>query len=384
MGLAALLAQINAKVQEVKDLVAEDNLEDAKAAKEELQRLQDKYDLLKDMEDEDQEKMEDKIEDDEAKPIGDKTKDVSKAFVNIIKAGVLRKPANEEDIEILNSTMKEGTEEDGGLTVPEDISTTIREMRRSEDALETLVTVEPVTTDKGSRVYETNADQVPFDNVDEEEEFPDVATPKLTKITYAIKKKGGILKVTRELLQDSAENILGFLRKWISKKAKATRNAMVLKALDETTEGKEIAVKTADELKDIFNVKLDPAISIGASLLTNQDGFNWLDKLKDGDGRYILQPDPTKATSMLLFGKYPVKKVSNKVLKSDETNIPMYCGDFKEAITIYDRENLSIEFSTEAGDLWSKDLTGIKVRERLDLQVVDADAVVKANIAIGK
>lgn len=380
MNLKELLAAINAKKKEVKDLATADKLEEAKTAKEELIKLQNKYDLLKDMEEEEQEEMEDQIKNGTAKPIGEKVKDKAKAFVNVLKAGLRKEAPAQEDVEILNM-MKEGTDSDGGLTVPEDISTQIKQLRRSSDALEMLVNVEPVSTDKGSRVYEINADQVPFDNVDEAEEFPDAPTPTLKKITYAIKKKGGILKITRELLQDSAENILSYLKNWISKKAKATRNALILNTLNTMTAGKEVTITNVDGLKDIFNVKLDPAISVGASVLTNQDGFNWLDKLKDSDGKYILQPDPTKETKGLLFGKYPLKNVSNKVLKSTATFIPIYCGDFKEAITLYDRENLSIELSTEAGDLWGKDLTGIKVRERLDIQQIDDEAVIKAQVA---
>ena len=43
---------------------------------------------------------------------------------------------------------------------------------------------------------------------------------------------------------------------------------------------------------------------------------------------------------------------------------------------------MTIEISTEAGDLWNKDQTGIKVRERLDIQTVDAEAIVKAEVEI--
>ena len=52
-------------------------------------------------------------------------------------------------------------------------------------------------------MYEVNADSVPFDTVDEESQFPDVATPVLKKVEYVIKKFGGILKATYELLEDS-------------------------------------------------------------------------------------------------------------------------------------------------------------------------------------
>ena len=43
---------------------------------------------------------------------------------------------------------------------------------------------------------------------------------------------------------------------------------------------------------------------------------------------------------------------------------------------------MTIEISTEAGDLWSKDQTGIKVRERLDIQAVDSEAIVKAEVEV--
>ena len=312
---------------------------------------------------------------------------VTNAFVNVIKAGLKKENAKREDIEVLNS-MKEGTDADGGLTVPKDISTKIKELRRSDDALENLVNVETVTTSSGSRVIEKYADQTPFDNVEEEAEFPEVSTPQFENVSYKVKKKGGILKVTRELLQDTAENILAYLRKWIAKKAKATRNALIIAKINEITSGKEVAVTGIDDLKDIFNVKLDPAIAVGSKVVTNQSGFNWLDKQKDSDGKYILQPDPTKATQMLLFGKYPITKVSDKVLKNGGTELapkyPIICGDLAEAITIFDRETLSIEISTEAGDLWKKDQTGIKVRERLDIQTVDAEAIIKAEFTVGE
>lgn len=58
--------------------------------------------------------------------------------------------------------------------------------------------------------------------------------------------------------------------------------------------------------------------------------------------------------------------------------VPIVCGDLKEAITIFDRETLTIDISDKAGDLWKTDQTGIKVRERLDIQSVDEEAIIMA------
>lgn len=392
--LRELLDKINAKKSEVKNLANENKIEEAKAAKKELIDLQAKFDVLYDLEDEAKKQIEDGIENNNSNVISgivNKGKDVANAFVNAIKAGLTKTPVAEKDMQILKNSMREGTEADGGLTVPQDIQTSIKELRRSQDALETLVNVEIVSTESGTRVIEKAADQTPFDNVEEEAEFKEISTPQFAKISYKVKKKGGILKVTRELLQDTAENILGYLRRWIAKKSKATRNALIVNKINEITNSKEIAIKGLDDLKDIFNVNLDPAIAVTSGILTNQNGFNWLDKLKDSDGKYVLQPNPANLTQKLLFGVYPVTVVSNKVLASkgvgstgEETawKHPFICGDLKEAITLFDRENMTIEISTEAGDLWSKDQTGIKVRERLDIQAVDSEAIVKAEVEV--
>lgn len=373
-----LLNKINAKKAEIKALVADGKIEDATSAKEELKDLQKSFDILADLDDDDAQNAQQQAQQGTAQTAAGEKNGLAKqvkAFTNAIKAAWKKTDISPEDKEILNA-MSEGSDEDGGLTVPKDIKTKIKELRRSEDALETLVNVEHVTTNSGSRVIEREADQTPFDNVDEAAEFPDVSTPQFENVDYKIKKKGGILKVTQELLSDTAENIMNYLKKWIAKKAKATRNFMIIAKIKEICKGLEVTVTGLDNLKDIFNVMLDPAIALGAVVVTNQSGFNFLDKLKDEKGNYILQKDPTQATKKLLFGEYPVIKLSNKTLQNIDGKAPIICGDLKEAITIFDRETLTVDISNLAAGMWERDQTGIKVRERLDIQTVDADAVV--------
>lgn len=379
--LKKMLDGIKAKKQEVRELCKAGKIEDAAKAKDELKQLQAQFDLLYDLEQDKLDGIQQQAEAGTAKTVVDQTKKIAGAFVNAIKAAVGKSELSADDREILNS-MNEGKDEDGGLTVPKDIRTAVKELRRSEDALETLVNVERVSTLSGSRVIELHADQTPFDNVDEAAEFPEVSTPQFEKLDYKVKKKGGILKVTQELLSDSDENIIAYLKRWITKKAKATRNFLIIAKIREITEDAEVSVDGLDDLKRIFNILLDPAIALSSCVVTNQDGYNWLDTLKDKDGKYIMQPDPTKPMSTLLFGKYPVKKVGNKTLPSIAVSggykVPIVCGDLKEAITIFDRETLTIDISNTAGKLWETDQTGIKVRERLDIQSVDEEAIIMA------
>ena len=397
-----LLKQINDKKNAVRSLANEGKMDEAKKAKAELVELQDKFNLLADLEDDDLDGIEGSLNNGRAKDItggavdkASKKKNLVKAFVNIVKCGFLKREPDEADVTVYKDALSSDTtankdEEMGiGVTIPEDIRTDIIELRRSDDNLEQYVNVEGVTTKSGSRNIEVDAESVPFDNVEEEADFPGMDEPKFKAIKYAIKKKGGILKLTAELFEDTAANVMAYINKWIAKKTKATRNAMILKVLNAMTAGKEVVISTIDSLKDVFNVSLDPAIATSSMVITNQSGYNYLDKLKDADGKYILQPNPTMATQMLLFGKYPIVKVSNKVIKSTEIKNaevvtgykhPVYIGDLKEAITLFDRNVMTIDMNDKAAGLWEKDMTGIKVRDRFDVQPVDEAAVIKGEI----
>lgn len=444
-----LLKQINDKKNEIKSLVADGKLDKARAAKEELKGLQEKFDLLFDLDEEERDDIEDKIEGGSAKIVGggkaDK-KNLVKSFVNIIKAGFLHREPDDDDVKVYKDalTSEVGLEDEKGIgvTIPEDIRTDIIALRRSDDNLEQYVNTEGVTTKSGTRNIEVDADSVPFDNVDEAADFPEMDEPKFRQIEYKIKKKGGILKITAELFEDTAANIMAYINKWIAKKTKATRNMMILKVLNKITEGKEVVISNIDSLKDVFNEMLDPAIAATSVVITNQSGFNYLDKLKDEDGKYILQKDPTQATKgKLLFGEYPIIRLTKRTLKSeaiynpqfdtDETHLkidgqvtdvdatqgaadvqswrvnekgcyvvtvsgqehetsvkakttgfkhPVFCGDLHEAITLFDRNVLTIDLNDKGAGLWEKDMTGVKVRDRFDVVAVDEAAVIKGQI----
>ena len=76
---------------------------------------------------------------------------------------------------------------------------------------------------------------------------------------------------------------------------------------------------------------------------------------------------------------------STPILDTDGTTVkgykhPIFCGDLKEAVTLFDRNVLTIDLNDKGAGLWDKDMTGVKVRDRFDVQPVDMDAVVKGEI----
>lgn len=302
-------------------------------------------------------------------------------YKNAFFKAIAGKQLNDEDKSVINkfnNAMTEGSDPDGGFTVPEDISTKIGELKQTVDALEQYVTNEPVSTMSGARTLEVRADSVPFVDVAEMGTIGDMGSPKFQRMTYTIKKYAGFMPISNELLADTAENITAYVSNWIAKKSKATRNSLILGVLNGLT--KKAFVDYGD-IKTTLNVTLDPAISQNASIITNQDGYNYLDQLEDNDGRPLLQPDPTNATGKLLFGK-PVVVLSNKTLASGVDKLPFIIGDLKEAIVLFDRKKLSVDMSKEGGDAWRTDSTELRAIEREDVKLRDDEAVVFGEISV--
>lgn len=375
-----LLDSIKNKKQEVQNFVNENKLEEAKKSKEELIQLQNKLDILYDLEKDCTNELEDT-----SKSVNLTEKiDVSDAFFNGISCLAVGRDVSDEvkgvinNLRVENQSMKLSGDE--GIIVPQDVSTKIKKLRREFKAFENYVNVQKVNDVKGSRVIEKNADSVPFDVVDEEALFPTAQKPEFVKIAYEIKKMGGILELTKEFVRSADRSFKGYLQSWIAKKGVATRNKFILKAIDDKKSSSIVPVTGLDDFKKIVNITLDPAIAQNAKIFTNQSGFQWLDTLKDADGRYILQQDVTQKTDGILFGKYTVVVFSNSVLPNNTNKVPFYIGDLKEAVTIFDFETLSVETSSEASDYFKNDKVGIKVRERMDVQIIDEHAVVKAEL----
>lgn len=294
----------------------------------------------------------------------EKEREIENRFLDYVKSG---------KVEFTNE-MKESVDKDGGLIVPKDISTKINERKRELNSLKKYVRVEKVNTLTGSRVIEKNADSVPFASIEEGGLFTDVANPEFETVDYKVVKYGGVLDVTRELLEDTKENIKNYLVNWLAKKEVATENKAILTVADAIATT-PVAIRTYDDIKTILNTKIDPALLSKTVILTNQSGYNWLDTLKDKQDRYILKDHITDPNVKTIEGKYTVIVVTDKVLPVKAKKVPFYIGALDEAITHFEREGRSIEMT----DLvkWVNDKISIKSRMRFDTKAFDKEALVK-------
>lgn len=306
----------------------------------------------------------------EVHPLDKEEKDQKRKFVDEFKDYVNGIPNVVNEV---NSSTDEGGNRIG-LTIPQDIETAIHALVRQYESLQELVNVEHVTTSNGSRVYEKWTDVTPLTNLDNEDDLiGDIDDPKLTLVKYLIKRYAGIQTITNSLLKDTAENILAWLSQWIAKKVTITRNAAIIEQMKALP--KKPTIAKFDDIKDMVNVQLDPAITTTSIFITNQSGYGVLAKVKDAFGNYLLQHDPTQPDVHMIDGK-TVKVVSDKWLPDLSGSHPLYFGDLKQAITLFDREQMSLLSTNVGAGAFERDQTKIRVIDRFDVRPTDTDAVI--------
>jgi HK97 family phage major capsid protein len=307
-------------------------------------------------------------------PLEDKEKNLKDEFVKNFKGMIKGDP------KVMN-LVTSSTDESGnaiGLTIPQDIQTAIHTLVRQYDSLQQYVNHEAVSTQTGSRVYEKWTDVTPLADLDDETAtIGDNDDPNLTLIKYTIHRYAGITTVTNSLIKDTADNILAWLSSWIAKKTVVTRNAKIIAAMNAAPTKPTLA--KFDDVIDMINTSVDPAIKSTSFLLTNTSGCNELCKVKDAMGRYLLQPDPTQPDQMLVRGK-KVIMVADKWLPNSGTTAapvyPLYYGDLSQAVTLFDRENMSLLATNIGAGAFEKDQYKIRVIDRFDVEATDSEAFV--------
>lgn len=310
------------------------------------------------------------MSDDDVEELTDQEKDIKDTFVKNFVSMVKGDPT-------ILAQVSSDTDESGnqiGLTIPQDIRTTINKLVRRFDSLEQYVNKESVTTPTGSRVFEKWSDITPLANLDAEDAaIGDNDDPKLTLVKYAIKRYAGITTATNTLLKDTAENILAWLSDWIAKKVVVTRNLKIIEAMDAVPS--KPTITSFDDIKDLALKGVDPAIRSTSFFLTNTSGITELAKVKDAMGNYLLQRDVTQPDRYLIEGKQVVE-IADKWLPSKNGNHPLYFGDLKQAVTLFDREHLSLLTTNIGAGAFEKDLTKIRVIDRFDVVTTDKEAFV--------
>lgn len=375
-----LLAKIESKQALAKGYTEGENKDLAKAKEilDEIDKLQEEYEVEK------------RLFENEKESAKLNEEDVAKIEKNIADK---KEEKEEEDsvqkfakqIRNIAKGLNEGTPADGGYTVPEDISTMVEERREAKASLIDLVSVETVTTNKGSRTFKKRSQQKGFTKVGEGGKITSTSTPQFERMDYVISKYAGYLPITNELLEDTDTNIVNIIVEWLGDESRVTRNKIILDLIKTQD---EVELDGLDDIKKVLNVTLGSAFKSTSVIVTNDDGLQYLDTLKDNDGKYLLQPNPANPMEMRLAAgaiTVPVKVIPNADLATTSNKIPFIIGDLKEGIRFFDRKQLTINTSNVAAigklNAFEEDLTLFRGIEREDCKIRDEEAFVNGYIS---
>ncbi|MBD9766198.1 phage major capsid protein [Enterococcus faecium] len=261
-----------------------------------------------------------------------------------------------------------GEKRDGLTTVGAEAVIPVDRITKPEKQPETVVDLRqhvgrvPVTTGTGSYPI-LRANKNKMTSVAELIKNPELAKPEFTKVNYEIATYRGYIPVSQEALDDSDIDLGGLVAEHIQRQSLNTSNAEIAKKLQTATAK---TVTDIDGLKDIVNVTIDPAYNV--KFIASQSFFNELDKMKDNDGRYLLQQDVTVASGYKLLGR-EVVVMADDVIGTAAGNKVAFVGDPSLFIKFFDRQQASVRWIDN--DVYGQLLAGFV---RFDVEVADTAA----------
>ncbi len=195
------------------------------------------------------------------------------------------------------NAMTVGVDVDGGFTVPVSYQNTVVAKLNTLSATRSLSTVMGTTSTTN---IPTEGAAPTFAWIDEGGVYGET-NPKFGNVTISAWKLGGIIKVSRELLSDTAINFDAYMAGQIAKGIDAAEapafavgdgvkkptGYMTTAPVGASSTTASTTAVVADEIIDIYH-DLPDAYRTKATWRMNSNTFKVIDKLKDGQGNYLL------------------------------------------------------------------------------------------------
>ncbi|HBV22265.1 MAG TPA: phage major capsid protein [Jeotgalicoccus sp.] len=368
--LEAELAEVEGEEQPTEEESEDKEVAESSTGETDVRKLEARIaDLEKELEDKNEERNEEsstQVEDNKLNLNNEgeerkMTEIVEEVVLNVNGADEIRSAYQEF---LVTGEKRNVTSTDEGVLVPEEVATSIENLMDELEGLDKLVDVKHVNSAIGKYPVR-NADSAvsPLPTVEELEESPELGLRKLGDYKYEIKTHRGLVKASFEAIDDAVE-VEKIINEEMAEAIVATKNKAILDALA-TLPAQEVA--DLDAIKTIVNTGV--AKRYAKQIVVSTDVYDALDRMKDSNGQYLLQPSVTAASGTKLFGKDLVV-VDAEVIGEGV----MYIGSLKDAAILFLRKELYVNY--EIWNQYGKVFTPVV---RLDAGVKNPNAVVKVN-----
>lgn len=251
-------------------------------------------------------------------------------------------------------------EADAGILIPVEI---LAPQEKPEDIVDLKNYVKNVSVNSASGKYPVIAKSgSKMSTVEELEQNPELSKPKISNIDYSIATRRGYIPISQEAIDDADYDVTGLIRDEINDQSRNTRNTDIATVLKSATAK---SVTGLDGLKDLVNKEIKKVYPV--KFIISASLYAELDKLKDKNGRYLLQDSITSSSGKMLFGKEVIVLDDEMIAGAGE--LKGFVGDPKSFCAFFDRKQTSVEWVDN--QIYGKLLAGIV---RYDVKKTDTDA----------
>ena len=253
------------------------------------------------------------------------------------------------------------TSVEGGALIPEEL---LAPALVPEDVVDLKKYVNVIQVNTSTGKYPVIAKSgTKMATVAELESNPKLANPKFTEVDFSVATRRGYIPISQEIIDDATYDVTGLIADEITDQTLNTTNVDIATVLKTATAKSVVGV---DGLKDIINVTIKRVYNV--KLIVSASLYNELDKLKDKNGRYLLQDSITAASGKVLLGK-EVVVLDDDIIGSASGNLVGFLGDPKAFMSYFDRKQTTVAWIDN--QIYGKLLAGIS---RYDVKKTDAKA----------
>ena len=211
------------------------------------------------------------------------------------------------------NALQEGTDAEGGYLVPDEFERTLVEALEEENVFRRIAHV--IKTNSGDRKIPVVVSKGSAAWIDEEGSYGE-SDDTFGQMTLSAYKLGTLIKISEELLNDSAFNLETYITKEFARRIGAKEEESFFTGdgtgkptgILATTGGAEVGVTTnsataitADEVIDLY-YSLRVPYRKKAVWIMNDATVSAIRKLKDGQGQYLWQPSLVAGTPDKILG----------------------------------------------------------------------------------
>ena len=286
------------------------------------------------------------------------------------------------DTDSVLNTASEMKQSGNSAVIPTTIADKIIEKVQELSPLYAMATKYTEPGDLKITVIDTSTDDITIDFVDDELDTPDSHVPGFSSITLGGYVYRALALISKKLIRNAAFDVVTWLVNYLAKKialffernliGSAAQNAKV-KGILGSYDATNMKVVTANKSEITFDeliklkAKIPSAYQGTSGFIMNSNTYQAITMLKDANGRYLLQIDPTAPFGFSLLGRpvYLTENLGN--LGTASADLIIY-GDFS-GLAVKEPGAFEVEVLYERYS--DKGAVGINLWGEIDAKVED-------------